>query len=78
MWHLCYVNESKTIKPETVFSSFILTYSLLVFFYNTMVRVMFLDAALSVPNRNVYSAGASPAQSGDESRTSRRYEKRIQ
>ncbi|XP_073965927.1 uncharacterized protein isoform X4 [Choristoneura fumiferana] len=30
------------------------------------------DKALSVPNRNVYSAGASPAQSGDESRTSRR------
>ncbi|CAH0757304.1 unnamed protein product [Diatraea saccharalis] len=29
------------------------------------------DKALSVPNRNVYSAGASPAQSGDESRTSR-------
>ncbi|XP_063835264.1 C2 domain-containing protein 2 isoform X3 [Ostrinia nubilalis] len=30
------------------------------------------EKALSVPNRNVYSAGASPAQSGDESRTSRR------
>ncbi|XP_072934000.1 uncharacterized protein [Epargyreus clarus] len=30
------------------------------------------DKALSLPNRNVYSAGASPAQSGDESRTSRR------
>lgn len=30
------------------------------------------DKALSIPNRNVYSAGASPAQSGDESRTSRR------
>lgn len=30
------------------------------------------DKVLSVPNRNVYSAGASPAQSGDESRTSRR------
>ncbi|XP_049882121.1 uncharacterized protein LOC126378056 isoform X2 [Pectinophora gossypiella] len=29
------------------------------------------EKALSVPNRNVYSAGASPAQSGDESRTSR-------
>lgn len=29
------------------------------------------DKALSIPNRNVYSAGASPAQSGDESRTSR-------
>ncbi|XP_041985955.1 phospholipid transfer protein C2CD2L isoform X3 [Aricia agestis] len=29
------------------------------------------DKALSLPNRNVYSAGASPAQSGDESRTSR-------
>ncbi|CAH0718598.1 unnamed protein product, partial [Brenthis ino] len=31
-----------------------------------------LDKALTLPNRNVYSAGASPAQSGDESRTSRR------
>ncbi|XP_075987899.1 uncharacterized protein LOC142984291 isoform X5 [Anticarsia gemmatalis] len=30
------------------------------------------EKALSIPNRNVYSAGASPAQSGDESRTSRR------
>ncbi|XP_034837792.1 uncharacterized protein [Maniola hyperantus] len=30
------------------------------------------DKALTMPNRNVYSAGASPAQSGDESRTSRR------
>ncbi|KAG7295192.1 hypothetical protein JYU34_022161 [Plutella xylostella] len=30
------------------------------------------DKALAVPNRNVYSAGASPVQSGDESRTSRR------
>ncbi|XP_039761499.1 uncharacterized protein LOC120634781 isoform X6 [Pararge aegeria] len=30
------------------------------------------DKALTLPNRNVYSAGASPAQSGDESRTSRR------
>ncbi|XP_026324661.1 uncharacterized protein LOC113233693 isoform X4 [Hyposmocoma kahamanoa] len=30
------------------------------------------DKALAIPNRNVYSAGASPAQSGDESRTSRR------
>ncbi|XP_048488243.1 uncharacterized protein LOC105393438 isoform X3 [Plutella xylostella] len=29
------------------------------------------DKALAVPNRNVYSAGASPVQSGDESRTSR-------
>ncbi|XP_050555679.1 phospholipid transfer protein C2CD2L isoform X15 [Spodoptera frugiperda] len=29
------------------------------------------EKALSIPNRNVYSAGASPAQSGDESRTSR-------
>ncbi|XP_045457350.1 phospholipid transfer protein C2CD2L [Melitaea cinxia] len=29
------------------------------------------DKALTLPNRNVYSAGASPAQSGDESRTSR-------
>ncbi|XP_034837788.1 uncharacterized protein [Maniola hyperantus] len=29
------------------------------------------DKALTMPNRNVYSAGASPAQSGDESRTSR-------
>lgn len=34
---------------------------------------MFTDKALALPNRNVYSAGASPAQSGDESRTSRRY-----
>ncbi|XP_046974326.1 uncharacterized protein LOC124540698 isoform X1 [Vanessa cardui] len=31
------------------------------------------EKALTLPNRNVYSAGASPAQSGDESRTSRRY-----
>ncbi|XP_047541265.1 uncharacterized protein LOC125074076 isoform X2 [Vanessa atalanta] len=30
------------------------------------------EKALTLPNRNVYSAGASPAQSGDESRTSRR------
>ncbi|XP_050357949.1 uncharacterized protein LOC126778448 isoform X2 [Nymphalis io] len=30
------------------------------------------DKALTLPNRNVYSAGASPVQSGDESRTSRR------
>nr|XP_037875711.1 uncharacterized protein LOC101746973 isoform X6 [Bombyx mori] len=30
------------------------------------------EKALAIPNRNVYSAGASPAQSGDESRTSRR------
>ncbi|XP_045507661.1 phospholipid transfer protein C2CD2L isoform X4 [Colias croceus] len=30
------------------------------------------DKTLSLANRNVYSAGASPAQSGDESRTSRR------
>ncbi|XP_013178581.1 PREDICTED: uncharacterized protein LOC106125778 isoform X5 [Papilio xuthus] len=30
------------------------------------------DKVLALPNRNVYSAGASPAQSGDESRTSRR------
>ncbi|XP_050357954.1 uncharacterized protein LOC126778448 isoform X6 [Nymphalis io] len=29
------------------------------------------DKALTLPNRNVYSAGASPVQSGDESRTSR-------
>ncbi|XP_047541270.1 uncharacterized protein LOC125074076 isoform X6 [Vanessa atalanta] len=29
------------------------------------------EKALTLPNRNVYSAGASPAQSGDESRTSR-------
>ncbi|CAH2061999.1 unnamed protein product, partial [Iphiclides podalirius] len=29
------------------------------------------DKVLALPNRNVYSAGASPAQSGDESRTSR-------
>ncbi|XP_062531720.1 uncharacterized protein LOC101746973 isoform X5 [Bombyx mori] len=29
------------------------------------------EKALAIPNRNVYSAGASPAQSGDESRTSR-------
>ncbi|CAG5059927.1 unnamed protein product [Parnassius apollo] len=29
------------------------------------------DKVMALPNRNVYSAGASPAQSGDESRTSR-------
>lgn len=29
------------------------------------------EQSLAIPNRNVYSAGASPAQSGDESRTSR-------
>ncbi|GBP62705.1 Protein kinase C-like 3 [Eumeta japonica] len=29
------------------------------------------DPAMTIANRNVYSAGASPAQSGDESRTSR-------